>query len=66
MALIKYQANPPPVANLRSWLFAELRKVQGANNSVITLLEALGDTPIEIGPNDSGGTGYRALRIPNS
>lgn len=65
MALIKYVANPPPIQPSRTWLYAELRKIETANAKVIDLLEALGDKPIEIGPADSAGVGYRALRIPN-
>jgi hypothetical protein len=65
MALTKYTAQPPPVAPSRTWLYAELRKIETANSKVIDLLEALGDKPIEIGPADSAGVGFRALRIPN-
>lgn len=65
MALTKYTAQPPPFGNYRTWLFDELRKISKSNAAVIDLLEALGDKPIEIGPADSAGIGYRALRIPN-
>lgn len=67
MALIKYNANPPPATagGYRTWLYAELRKIETANAAIINLLEALGDKPIEIGAPNSGGAGYRALIIPN-
>lgn len=65
MALTKYVASAPPIAPSRTWLYAELRKIEIANAKIIDLLEALGDTPIEIGPADSAGVGFRALRIPN-
>lgn len=65
MALTKYNVQPPPFGNYRTWLYSELRKIETANSKIIDLLEALGDTPIEIGPVDSAGAGYRALRIPN-
>ena len=65
MALIKYNANPPPAIASRTWLYAELRKIETANAAIIDLLEALGDKPIELGPPDSGGLGFRALIVPN-
>jgi len=65
MALTKYVVAPPPVTPTRTWLYAELRKIELANAKIIDLLEALGDKPIEIGPPDSAGLGYRVLRIPN-
>jgi hypothetical protein len=65
MALTKYTAAPPPIRNMAIWLYGELRKIETANSSIINLLEALGDKPIEIGPADSAGVGFRVLRIPN-
>lgn len=65
MALSKYNAAPPPVANMRTWLYAELRKISTNNNAIVDMLEALDSAKIEIGPADSAGVGYRALRIPN-
>lgn len=65
MALTKYTAQPPPLGNYRNWLYGELRKIDTANSAIINLLEALGDKPIELGPADSAGIGYRALRVPN-
>jgi hypothetical protein len=66
MALIKYNAQPPPVVGpTRTWLFAELRKIDTANAGIINLLEALGDKPIQLGLPNSGGLGFRALIVPN-
>ena len=66
MALIKYNAQPPPTQGVsRTWLYAELRKIDVANAAIIDLLEALGDKPIELGAADSGGLGFRALIVPN-
>lgn len=63
--LTKYNAQPPPQAPSRTWLYAELRKIETANAGIIDLLEALGDKPIELGPPNSGGAGFRALIVPN-
>jgi hypothetical protein len=65
MALIKYNAQPPPQTASRTWLYAELRKIETANTAIIDLLEALGDKPIQLGAPDSGGLGFRALIVPN-
>lgn len=67
MALIKFNAQPPPsdLRGLRTWLYAELRKIDTSNAGIIDLLEALGDKPIQLGAADSGGIGYRVLRVPN-
>lgn len=65
MALTKYTAQPPPFGNYRTWLYAELRKIETANSKIIDLLEALGDKPIEVGAPNSGGAGFRALIVPN-
>lgn len=65
MGLIKYTAQPPPLGNYRTWLYGQLKAIDSANASILNLLEALGDKPIELGPADSAGIGYRALRVPN-
>ena len=65
MALSKYNAQPPPFGNYRTWLYAELRKIETANAAIIDLLEQLGDKPIQLGAPNSGGAGFRALIIPN-
>lgn len=57
------QANPS-TANPRKYTADELRKVEACTNSLIALLGAL-NVPIQIGPADSAGVGFRALRIPN-
>ena len=64
MALSKYTFRNPPITNLRLYLAGELRAVESSSNSIVDLLKAL-DVPIEIGPADSGGGGFRVLRIPN-
>jgi hypothetical protein len=64
MALSKYTFRNPPITNLRLYLAGELRAVESSSNSIVDLLKAL-DVPIEIGPADSGGVGFRVLRIPN-
>lgn len=66
MALIKYNANPPPGVASRTWLYAELRKIEQANSAIIDVLEALDGKPIVVGANDSGGVGQRLLTIPNA
>jgi hypothetical protein len=64
MALSKYIARTPPRINLPLYVSQELRNVERTTNSIIDLIVAL-EVPIEIGPADSGGIGYRVLRIPN-
>lgn len=64
MALTKYTAQVPPVANQRYFIASELKRIELSTNSIIAILTAL-DVPIEIGPADSAGVGFRALRIPN-
>ena len=64
MASTKYVAQQPPSANTRKYLEDEFRKIQLTTDSLITLLQDVG-VPIEVGPPDSAGVGYRVLRIPN-
>lgn len=65
MGLTKFNAQPPPQANVRVWAHGEFRKIDISIAAIILLLAALEDKPIEVGPPDSGGLGFRALRIPN-
>jgi hypothetical protein len=60
----KYIAQMPPTQLSRKFLSDEFRKVQLSTDSIVSILEAVG-VPIEIGPADSAGVGFRALRIPN-
>jgi hypothetical protein len=64
MEASKYVAQTPSTTNTRQYLDAEFRKIQLSTDSIIALLGAL-NLPIEIGPADSAGVGFRALRIPN-
>lgn len=64
MAITKFVPGQSPIANQRQYLAGEFRRVALTTDSLIAILKAL-DVPVEIGPADSGGTGYRALRIPN-
>lgn len=64
METTKYVAQTPSSSNVRQYLDAEFRKVQLTTDSIIALLNAL-NAPIEIGPADSAGVGFRVLRIPN-
>lgn len=64
MALNKYTAQTPPAQNQRKFMSDEFRRVEVSISSIIQLLEDIG-VKVEIGPPDSGGTGYRVLRIPN-
>ena len=59
----KYSRRTPTV-NLKVFIDGELRNIELSVNSVVKLLEAV-SAPIEIGPNDSAGVGFRVLRIPN-
>lgn len=65
MALSKYNAQPPPQANYRTWLYAELRKIEISNAAIIDVLEQLNGAPIVVGAPNSAGLGYRMLMIPN-
>jgi hypothetical protein len=49
---------------MKIYIDGELRNVEMSINSIVKLLEAV-SAPIEIGPNDSAGVGFRVLRIPN-
>jgi hypothetical protein len=64
MVITKYVVQPPPVAGTRVYLNTELGKVALSINTIVAVLQAL-EVPIEIGPADSAGIGYRTLRIPN-
>lgn len=64
MALNKYSAQTPPAQNQRKFLADEFRRVELSIASIIQILENVG-IKVEIGPADSGGVGYRVLRIPN-
>lgn len=64
MALTKYTASQPPQANQRLFLSTELKRVEISINTIVDIFEAIG-VPVQIGPVDSGGVGFRVLRIPN-
>lgn len=64
MAAIRYTRSPLS-ADLRRAIAEELRRVQVTTDSIVELLQAL-NVPVELGANDSGGTGYRVLRVPNA
>lgn len=64
MAIIKYVHGQVPTANVKYYLSIELSRVEASIGSMVTVLNAI-SVPIEIGPADSGGAGYRVLRIPN-
>ena len=63
MAPSKYNRRTPTL-NMKIYIDGELRNVEMSINSIVKLLEAV-SAPIEIGPNDSAGVGFRVLRIPN-
>ena len=63
MAPSKYNHRTPTL-NMKIYIDGELRNVEMSINSIVKLLEAV-SAPIEIGPNDSAGVGFRVLRIPN-
>jgi hypothetical protein len=65
MALTKIQPTQPPTINIRVWMAGQFQTVALSVNSVINLLEALGDKPINVGAPNSGGAGQRALTIDN-
>jgi hypothetical protein len=64
MEATKYVVQAPTSSNVRVYLDAEFRKIRLSTDSIIALLGAL-NLPIEIGPADSAGVGFRTLRIPN-
>lgn len=64
MALSKFTARNPPRINLTLYLGQEFRNVERVTSAVVDLLVAL-EVPVQIGPADSGGVGFRVLRIPN-
>jgi hypothetical protein len=53
-----------PTLNIKIFIDGELRNVELSINSIVEILKAI-DQTIQIGPNDSGGVGFRVLRIPN-
>jgi hypothetical protein len=55
---------PPSAANPRKFAADEFRKIELSTESIIEILAAL-NVPIQIGPADSAGVGFRTLRIPN-
>lgn len=63
-APIKYIARTPPGVYQRAFLSDEHLRIQTSLTSLVELLKAL-DVPVEIGPPNSGGAGFRALIIPN-
>lgn len=67
MALIRFIAQPPPAMqrNIGPWASQQLRDVDRSITAILLLLELLDGVQIEVGPADSAGIGYRALRIPN-
>ena len=64
MVPIKYTAQSPPSTNLQVYLAAETHKIERSIGSLVVLLAAL-NVPVEVGPADSAGVGFRTLRIPN-
>lgn len=64
MALSKYIAVSPPAANHKLYLGTEFNKVALSIGSIIAILEIL-NVPVEVGAPNSGGAGFRMLRIPN-
>lgn len=64
MALTKYVAQQPPAANQRLFLSQEFKRVEVSIGTLIDILNAVG-VPIELGAPNSGGAGFRMLRIPN-
>jgi hypothetical protein len=70
MALIRYLPRVPPVGNFRTYMYEEYKRIQGAIDSILEIATVLRefrskDLRIEVGPPDSAGFGYRALRIKN-
>lgn len=63
MALTKYVSQTPNTVS-KPFVAAEFRKVQLTTDSIIEILQALG-VPIQLGAPDSGGLGFRILRVPN-
>lgn len=65
MAPTKYNKRTPS-ANLVVYVDGEFRNVQLSLNSIIEVLKNMDvQIPIEVGPADSAGVGFRTLRIPN-
>ena len=64
MAISKYTKQETPNAGLQLFVDGEFRRIQLTTDGIIFLLKAL-EVPIEIGAPNSGGAGFRMLRIPN-
>lgn len=62
--LTKYTPQVLPLQNLRLAQSQENQRIKLSLDSILAILVAL-DVPIELGPADSGGAGFRVLRIPN-
>lgn len=58
-------APSPTAANTRVGTANEFRRISLSIDAVIYLLGAL-NVPVEVGPNDSAGAGYRTLKVPNA
>lgn len=64
MAAKLYTPGTLPAANFRLAQSQENSKIALSISDLVKLLEAL-DVPVQIGAPDSGGVGFRMLRIPN-
>lgn len=62
MALTKYNSRAPVG---QTDLYNQLREIDLSLASILLLLALLDGEQIQLGPVDSGGVGFRALRIPN-
>jgi hypothetical protein len=67
MVRIKYTSQPPPVSgDQRAYMAQEFKRIELALSVLVQLLgDSNIETPIQVGAPDSGGVGYRMLRIPN-
>lgn len=64
MAAKLYVPATLPAANVRLAQSQENGKIALSISTLVEILAAL-EVPVEIGPPDSAGVGFRALRIPN-
>lgn len=64
MAAKLYTPGTLPSINLRLAQSQENGKIAISISTLVEILAAL-QVPVEIGPPDSAGVGFRALRIPN-
>lgn len=53
-----------PTGEFRVYANNELGRIQTSISSIIDILKIL-EVPVEVGPADSAGVGFRTLRIPN-